>query len=880
MRSYVLFFEQVDRSCLPYVGGKGANLGELSKAGFPVPGGFCITTLAYQDFIATSPEMNSLLDELNAMDPNDLNQLRNLGERIRTHLRQLEIPAPLRNEIIHAWKSVGEEYAYAIRSSATAEDLPTASFAGQQDTYLNIKGQEELLQHIRKCWASLFTDRAISYREKNGFDHRQVYLSVVVQRMVNPEIAGIMFTADPVSGNRKVVSIDASFGLGEAIVSGMVSADLYKVKAGKIIHKNVSEKKIAIYSLPEGGTVKKDLPPDQQTKQALTDSQILRLAELGKRIEKHFGSPQDIEFCMENGEIFIVQSRPITSLYPLPDIPQEPLRVMFSFGHVQMMTDAMKPLGISVLRTIFPKTVLLEAGGRLFVNPTEVLRTKLGRKLLPIALKNLFDEALSREISEFIHRPEFLQVPPKPGLVKSARQFVAPIIKEVWKNLFKRDPKSAKSKVESFMQKKWTEVRKDLQGVSGAERLETVQHQLSAFGKAMLQNIFPYVICFPISFLLLKRALIRWIGDDKELYQINKSLPGNITSEMGLQIGDLADLVRELPEVEEYLKHANNQTFYEGLLNVRGGERFKRSFEDFIAKYGHRCPGEIDLTRPRWREAPTQLVPAILGHMRSVKPGEHRQKFIQGEQEAQEAIQRIMDHVGRRGLKSKWFKRLIEVYRHMGGLREHPKYLLTLILDECKKAIMAEAEELVKKEVLQQTEDVFFLTLDELIQFSKGEFKQNVSSLVADRKEKYEWHQTLKPPRVMTSEGEIVTGSPRKGELPEGALVGSPVSAGVVEGKARIVLKPEEAHLNEGEILVAPHTDPGWTPLFQSARALVTEVGGLMTHGAVVAREYGIPAVVGVNDATKKIKDGQMIRVDGNQGFVVILSDENEHHVG
>ncbi|MBN2909565.1 phosphoenolpyruvate synthase [Polycladomyces sp. WAk] len=876
MKSHILFFEQVDRSSLRYVGGKGANLGELSKAGFPVPGGFCVTTYAYQDFIATSPEMDTLLNELNELDPNDLTQLRKLGERIRTHLQQLEIPARLRNEIIHAWETVGKEHAYAVRSSATAEDLPTASFAGQQDTYLNIRGQDELLRHIRKCWASLFTDRAISYRAKNGFDHRQVYLSVVVQRMVNPEISGILFTADPVNGNRQVVSIDASFGLGEAIVSGMVSADLYKVKAGKIIHKNISEKKIAIYSLPEGGTVKKDLPPDQQTKHALTDSQILRLAELGKRIEKHFGSPQDIEFCIENGKIFVVQSRPITSLYPLPDISQEPLRVMFSFGHVQMMTDAMKPLGLSVLRTIFPKTVFLEAGGRLFVDPTEVLRTKPGRKILPKAFHHLVDEAFSRAISEVIQRPEFLRVPPKPGFMKSARRFMAPIIKEVWKNLWKRDPKLAKSKVESYIQKKWTEVREDLQGVSGAERLEAVQRQLGHLGKDVLQNLFPYVICFPISFLLLKKTLIRWMGDDKELYQLNKSLPGNITSEMGLQIGDLADLVRELPEVEEYLKHAKDQTFHEGLLNVHGGERFQRAFDDFIAKYGHRCPGEIDLTRPRWREAPTQLVPAILGHMRSVKPKEHRQKFILGEQEALEAARRMMDHAGRSGLKSKWLQRLIEVYRHMGGIREHPKYLLTLILDECKKAIVAEAEELVKKGVLHQTEDVFFLTLDELIQLSKGEFQQNASSLVAERKEEYQWHQTLKPPRVMTSEGEIVTGSPRKDEFPEGALVGTPASAGVIEGKARIVLKPENAHLNEGEILIAPHTDPGWTPLFQSAKALVTEVGGLMTHGSVVAREYGIPAVVGVDDATKKIKDGQMIRVDGNQGFVEILRDKNE----
>ncbi|MBA4603637.1 PEP/pyruvate-binding domain-containing protein, partial [Thermoactinomyces mirandus] len=305
MKSHVLFFDEVDRSSLAYVGGKGANLGELSKAGFPVPGGFCVTTHAYKDFIATSSEMDALFAELDQLDPNDLNQLRDLGGRIRSHLLKLELPVSLRNNIIQAWKSAGTQYFYAVRSSATAEDLPTASFAGQQDTYLNIRGKDELLKHIQKCWASLFTDRAIVYRAKNGFGHRQVYLSVVVQRMVCPEVSGIMFTADPVNGNRKVVSIDASFGLGEAIVSGLVSADLYKVKGGSITEKKIPEKKIAILPLPEGGTVTKELSLSQQVVQALTDNQILQLSELGKRIEKHFGSPQDIEFCVEDGEFYV-----------------------------------------------------------------------------------------------------------------------------------------------------------------------------------------------------------------------------------------------------------------------------------------------------------------------------------------------------------------------------------------------------------------------------------------------------------------------------------------------------------------------------------------------------------------------------------------------
>jgi pyruvate,water dikinase len=257
--------------------------------------------------------------------------------------------------------------------------------------------------------------------------------------------------------------------------------------------------------------------------------------------------------------------------------------------------------------------------------------------------------------------------------------------------------------------------------------------------------------------------------------------------------------------------------------------------------------------------------------MRSVKPGEHRQRFADGEKEAAEAVLRVLSHVKDNHFNLKLASRLIAVFHYLGGLREHHKYLMSMILDECKKAIMAEANELVTMGRLEQAQDAYFLSLEELIQMSQDDFSGNAADLIAKRKEQYQWHQNLKPPRIMTSEGEIIIVPPDRKNVPEGTLIGSPVSAGTAEGIARIILRPENAVLHEGEILVSPQTDPGWTPLFQSAKAIVTEVGGLMTHGAVVAREYGIPAVVGVDDATTLIKDGERIRVDGDQGFVEIL---------
>ncbi|SFM35559.1 phosphoenolpyruvate synthase [Pelosinus propionicus] len=871
MTPYVLFFDQIDHISLPYVGGKGANLGELTKAGFPVPGGFCVTTYAYREFIAGSPKMDLFFDALKTIDPTDLNLIREWGQQIRTHLQQLEIPSQISNEIIQAWTKQGATHAYAVRSSATAEDLPNASFAGQQDTYLNIKGQDELLEHVRKCWASLFTDRAIAYRAKNAFDHSEVYLSIVVQQMVMPDISGILFTADPVTGNRTIVSIDASFGLGEALVSGLVSADLYQVKQNRIIYKKISQKKTAIYPLSEGGTTTQDLPARQQGQQAMTEQQILDLAALGKQIQQHYGTPQDIEFCMVKDDFFIVQSRPITTLYPLPEIPEHPLRVLLSFGHVQMMPNAIKPLGRSVLRTAFPPQVFVEAGSRIYIDLTDFLLSKLVRIFFPKLLK-LVDEAMSRSLDSVVKRPGIFAGNLHSNTPGTARKLAAPILKKAWKVLRTGDPRLAKPRIEALIEEKMQQTRQALSSVQGAERLQVVQRQLDGMIVDILQEIIPYVVPGILANKLLEKMLLRWMGNAAELHTLNKSLPGNVTTEMGLQLGDLADLLRTLPEVEEYLKTADDQTFYTGLAQVAGGITFRHAFEKFIDQYGMRCPGEIDLTNPRWREMPTQLRSAIFSHMQSVKPGEHRQRFAEGKKEADEAILRILSHVKDNPFKLKLTTRLIAVFRYLGGLREHHKYLMSLILDECKKAIMAEVDELVAMGILKNAQDAYFLRLDELIEMRQGECSGNAADLIAKRKEQHQWHQHLKPPRIMTSEGEIIIVPPDRKNIPEGTLIGSPVSAGTAEGIARIILRPENAVLREGEILVSPQTDPGWTPLFQSAKAIVTEVGGLMTHGAVVAREYGIPAVVGVDDATTLINDGDRIRVDGDQGFVEILN--------
>src|SRR2546422_446774 len=368
MGSYVLGFQEIDQTQIAIVGGKGAHLGELSRIkGIRVPAGFCVTTDAFRRIMAEAPSIDDQLDRLSRQNPDDRVAIRTLSAEIRRTLEGIAIPDDLAAAITLALAGLGEQAAYAVRSSATAEDLPTASFAGQHDTYLNVVGPAAILEHISRCWASLFTERAVTYRLRNGFDHRKVHMAVVVQQMVFPEAAGILFTADPVTSNRKVVAVEATFGLSEALASGLVNADTYKVRDGEVVAKAVATKQLAIHALPAGGTQEEVIGPERQEQPALTDAQVVRLAQLGRRIEAHFGHPQDIEWCLVDDEFQIVQSRPITTLFPIPAVDDQANHVYISVGHQQMMTDPMKPLGLSFWQMTTPRP-MYEAGGRLFVD--------------------------------------------------------------------------------------------------------------------------------------------------------------------------------------------------------------------------------------------------------------------------------------------------------------------------------------------------------------------------------------------------------------------------------------------------------------------------------------------------------------------------------
>ncbi|MFC9774298.1 phosphoenolpyruvate synthase [Paenibacillus chitinolyticus] len=864
MSSLVLGFQEMEKAQLSLVGGKGLNLGELSKLeGIQVPEGFCVTTAGYRKAIEQNETYHALLNRLTLLKADDRDQIGEISRKIRQIIRGAEIPSDVVTAVTHYLSRFGEEHAYAVRSSATAEDLPHASFAGQQDTYLNIIGVDAILQHISKCWASLFTDRAVIYRMQNGFDHSQVYLSVIVQRMVFPQASGILFTADPITSNRKRLSIDAGFGLGEALVSGLVSADCYQVQEGEVVKKRIATKKLAIYGRKEGGTETVQLNPDQQMAQTLTEQQILQLARIGRQIEAYFGCPQDIEWCLAHDTFYMVQSRPITTLYPIPEANDQENHVYLSVGHQQMMTDPMKPLGLSFYLFITPAP-MRKAGGRLFVDVAPRLVTPVGREAL---LTNLSSDPLIVGALKTIIERDFIkllpsdQTAPSPG--RSNTDMRAPI---------ENDPTIVSDLIQRS-QASIEELKQNIRTKSGSDLFDFILEDIQQLKKILFDPQSTAVFMAAINASSwINENMKEWLGEKNAADTLSQSVPGNITSEMGLALMDVADVIRPYPEVIDYLQHAKEDNFLEELVKFDGGRETRDAIYDYLGKYGMRCTGEIDITRTRWSEKPITLVSLILGNIKNFEPNAGKRKFEQGRREALEKEQELIGRLKQLPdgeQKAQETKRMIDLIRNFIGYREYPKYGYISRYFVYKQALLKEAERLVQAGIIHDKEDIYYLTFEELHEVVRT--KKLDDSIIDKRKDEYTFYEKLTPPRVITSDGEIIAGEYKRENLPAEAILGLPVSSGVIEGRARVILNMENANLEDGDILVTSFTDPGWTPLFVSIKGLVTEVGGLMTHGAVIAREYGLPAVVGVENATKLIKDGQRIRVHGTEGYIEIL---------
>ncbi|WP_088810395.1 MULTISPECIES: phosphoenolpyruvate synthase [unclassified Listeria] len=867
MGSFVYDFQEIDQTKFSLVGGKAANLGELRKIqAIRVPAGFCVTTDAFQKMMESSSDIQHVLTQLAALEIGQQTAIREVAQKIRHAILTQAIPNEVADEIKSVLRSYGTDFAYAVRSSATAEDLSGASFAGQQDTFLNIKGEDAILAHVQKCWASLYNERAIIYRLQNGFSG-EPKLAVAIQKLVPAEAAGVLFTADPLSGDRTVTTVDASFGLGEGLVSGQVQADVYKTKNGKVTSRLVAQKEVAFFTQGEKGVLKQALSEERRAQQVLSNEQILELTNVGREIERNFGYPVDVEWCLFNGKFYVVQARPITTLYPLPANDEAVKRIYLSVGHQQMMTEPLLPLGMSVyVQTSFGER--FQAGGRLFVDVLPRLVSPESRYAI---LETFGSEPLTKDaLTTILKRGNFVETADEfdeARITENKVKKLASVPETI--NL---DPQIVPTIVQN-RENVLNELKHEIKTLTGAELIQFIQNDIAKL-KSFLSDkqTISAIMASMDSAAWLNEKMQDWLGEINAADVLSQSLPDNITSEMGLALLDVADTLRPYPEIIAYLESVKDNQFLKELPRFKGGEEVRAALLDYLQAYGMRCVGEIDLTKPRWSEEPEILVPMILSNIKNFSQGARKEKFDAGLTEASnkrsELLERLME-LEDGETKAAETSQVIQALRTFSGFREYPKYVMITHYFVYKQALLKEAETLQIAGLIEQPEDIYYLTLAELEEVFQTQTAN--AELIQKRKAEYDLYQTLTPPRVMTSDGEIVTGEYKTDDLPKGAIPGLAVSSGVAEGRARVITKIEDAALEPGDILVTTFTDPSFTPLFLGIKGLVTEVGGLMTHGAVIAREYGLPAVVGVDGATSQIKDGQMIRVNGTKGYIEIL---------
>lgn len=874
MQSDVVDLHEVDRTQVGLVGGKAAHLGELmALTGTDVPPGFCVTTAAYRRLVADDPAIESQVSALADRSATDHQAVRAESEAIRQSIEAVALPGDLVASVTAALTQLGEGVAVAVRSSATAEDLATASFAGLQETYLNVVGSQAVLEHLRRCWASLFTDRAVAYRVSNGIDSATEEMAVVVQAMVDAEVSGVLFTADPLSGNRKVAVVEATYGLGEAFVAGVVEADRFTVRDGQVVDRVVATKQDVVVSSSAGGTEVQPVDAARRDEPALTDEQVLRLVELGRRIEAHLGAPQDVEWCLVDGTFRIVQSRPITTLFPVPvpEVDDDEPHVYVSVGHQQMMTDAMRPLGLSLWQlTALPP--MYEAGSRLFVDVAAQLSIPAARA----AMLDLFGQAdpLFRDALEQVLGqtdlipldPEADQSAPPAGPPGGGQAPPPP-------PPLATDP-AVVDELVGRAEADLAALRDELDAVSGPALFDAIRDDLRRRKHELRDPVRHQVVMAGMEAAWWIDEHVReWLGDEHASDVMTLSAPGNPTSEMGLALLDVADAVRPHAEVVAFLEQVGDDDgFLDDLRSLPGGTEARDALRTWLDRYGVRCVGEIDITRDRWIERPSTLVPVLLDDVRHFQPGEAERRFADGERRAEEAARALLARL--RALpdgeqKAQDTAEQIDRLRTFIGYRERPKFDIISRQHAYKEALLREIRALVDEGVLTDVDDAWYLRFEELQEVVRT--RQVADGLVAARREQHRVDEPLRPPRVITSEGECFQGSHRRDDLPEDALVGLPVSGGTVEGRARVVFDMTDADLQPGDVLVTPFTDPSWSPVFVTVAALVTEVGGLMSHGAVVAREYGLPSVVGVERATQRIEDGQRIRVHGTAGWVELL---------
>jgi rifampicin phosphotransferase len=884
----ILSFDSSEAT-LETAGGKGKNLARLTRAGFAVPRGFIISTDAYREFVSANRWLPPILAGVDGLSAEDAQALERASTQIRVAFSAGKMTEELEAAIRAAYADLGDR-PVAVRSSATAEDLPDLSFAGQQDTFLNVIGAERLLEAVINCWSSLWTARAIGYRIRNRIDHGEAALAVIVQEMVQSEASGVLFTANPLTGLRSESVIDATLGLGEALVSGQVEPDHYVVDAlnRRILTKTLGAKKISTRAKTGGGV--ETIEENAEVRQALSDEDILRVAETGGQIQKEYGFPQDIEWAFAADKLYVLQSRPITSLFPVPEVSFDPLIVWFSFGAVQGLVGPITPLGIDTAlhfvagaSRLFGEPLKVEdvkvfapAGERIWIRISDLIRNPIGNRLLRGAL-GIIEPGAGKILRTVMADPrlETGKGRLKYDSMTRVGGFAFPIVLRMARNILR--PEDARARFDAMIESYLAAAKIPL-GSDRFERLRNVvwfmRERISSALYFLLPQFIP--VFFPtIASLNLLREIA---GEDQSLaLEVTRGVPQNVTTEMDLTLWKTALQLRADTESAEFFRASDAPTLARRYLEGALPSVAQTAVGGFMEKYGMRGVGEIDFGQPRWREDPTPLMHTLQSYLNIEEAYAPDVLFRKGEKTAQDAIEKLAAKARLQPggyFKQKMVRAAARRIRLLMGARESPKFFIIRLMGIARKALLEAGEEFVAAGTIDQATDLAFLKLKELEDLSRSSLP-DPKKIITERRAVYERElRRRQVPRLLVSDGRAFYEGLGSETDTGDVITGSPVSPGVAEGVVHVIFDPRGAQLAPGEILVCPGTDPAWTPLFMAAGGLITEVGGMMTHGSVVAREYGIPAVVGVHQATTRLKDGQRIRIDGTAGKIMILDEQ------
>jgi pyruvate,water dikinase len=872
--SPVIPISRLDKSNLDVAGGKGSNLGELARLDLPVPAGFVISTSAYVSFVEANELQEAILDRAAAVVVGDPLSAEAASKAIQILFQDGTVPESLASPIRKAYAEFEQDLPVAVRSSATAEDLPTASFAGQQDTYLNVRGEDALLDAVRNCWASLWTARAISYRARQGIDPGSVSLAVVVQELIPAEKSGILFTANPVDGQRDQILINAAWGLGEAIVGGLVTPDdvVLSKKPLALVSRETGSKSV-MTAIDVEGTREIDVPAHQQDEQVLDEAEAIELARLGIEIEDHYGIPMDIEWAIANHKIAILQARPITSLPdPAPALPEfvwepiSPKTIWMRRQIVEHMPEPLSPLFEDLYLTQgLPATV------------DRLLAAMSGTDKSPLDMWKMMPDGFARTINGYAYTA---------ASGKMDMSAVLPIIK-----IYARMPRLTKLPFFNFEEgvvpayrsiiAHWSDV--DLEAAEDAELLDGMAELAAAdstywFGSAIVLG-FSRVLD-PVFDRLLKSFLVRGA--------LPQPRPGSSVFLRGFDakaldaqadLEALAERIRDLPEAAELIAQNQAEDMLAVLNTSPGADEVLERIHEYFEEYGHQIYN-LDFADPTQIEDPmpvllslkalVQKPPQVTARARQAELAKNRDALV-------EATEKKLNPLSR-GL----FRWVWKSTKRYGPYREHVLFYLGLAWPTVRKLAIQLGQRLAADGSLAAAEDIYFLHDAEIRQAIEARQSNaavpDLRDAAAERRALRNLRKRVTPPAKVPAGSTLKFGpfkfsmfdpTPEEPDMESAFLKGHGVSTGTVTGPASVVRSIDDFdQMQPGTILVCPTTTPAWTPLFSQAVGLVTDIGGALAHGSIVAREYGIPAVMGTGVATERIESGMMLVVDGDAGTV------------